>query len=139
MLTTYNTTLLANGSDHTRLRIAITDSLSREITSAEDTIHLYVTGKGKVTAADRSELPVRKDSTGIEYSVCRLDSGTYHLIFTAGTKPDKIKVEARSGRLWPDGHISNPNQLAALLMAGNEGVRAVDPEMPVMIHIALGG
>ena len=31
MLTSYNTTLLANGEDKTDLRIAITDSLNREI------------------------------------------------------------------------------------------------------------
>lgn len=104
MLTAYSTTLLANGNDHTRLRIAITDSLSREITSAENKIHLYVTGKGKVTAADGSELPIQMDSTGTEYSVCQLVNGICHLIFTAGTEPDNIRVEARSGKLWPGSH-----------------------------------
>jgi beta-galactosidase len=41
--------------------------------------------------------------------------------------------------LWPDGHIGNPDQLAELLKAGVEGVKAADPGLPVMMHIALGG
>ncbi|PJB55245.1 MAG: hypothetical protein CO098_17350, partial [Bacteroidetes bacterium CG_4_9_14_3_um_filter_41_19] len=54
MLTSYSTTLLATGSDPTRLRIAITDSLNREITSATNPVQLFVSGDGKVTALDGS-------------------------------------------------------------------------------------
>jgi len=58
-----------------------------------------------------------------------------------GTPPHMVQVgnEINHGILWPDGHIGHPDQLAALLRAGEEGVRAVDPEIPVMMHIALGG
>jgi beta-galactosidase len=104
MLTAYSTTLLANGTDRTRLRIAITDSLAREITSASDSIYIYVTGNGKVTAADGSELVQAIDTSGVEYAVCQLVDGTCDLWFTAGNRPDKVKVEARSGTLWPGGH-----------------------------------
>jgi hypothetical protein len=38
MLTSYSTTLRANGRDTTTLRMAVTDSLGREITSATDSI-----------------------------------------------------------------------------------------------------
>jgi hypothetical protein len=58
-----------------------------------------------------------------------------------GTPPDMVQVgnEINHGMLWPDGHIGNPDQLAGLLKAGVEGVVAADPEIPVMMHIALGG
>jgi beta-galactosidase len=58
-----------------------------------------------------------------------------------GTLPAMVQIgnEINHGFLWPEGHISNPDQLAELLKAGVEGVYAVDPGMPVMMHIALGG
>ena len=58
-----------------------------------------------------------------------------------GTPPDMVQVgnEINHGLLWPDGHISNLDNLAELLKAGVEGIRAADPEIPVMMHIALGG
>jgi arabinogalactan endo-1,4-beta-galactosidase len=104
MLTSYSTTLLANGSDHARLRIAITDSINREIISATDTIHIYVSGDGKVTDANGGKLLQGVDTTGMVYGICQLENGLCNLIFVAGTKPDKIKVEARSGKLWPGAH-----------------------------------
>ncbi len=104
MLTSYSTTLLANGRDQTRLRVAVTDSIGREITSAADSIHLYAEGDGKVTGADGSILVLRTDTSGKKYAECKLVDGTCHLLFIAGTKPGKIKVEARSGKLWPGSH-----------------------------------
>ena len=56
MLTCYNTTLIADGKDRARLRIAVTDSLSREITSAADTIRLYITGNGRLVSEEGSEI-----------------------------------------------------------------------------------
>ncbi len=51
----------------------------------------------------------------------------------------QVGNEINHGILWPDGHISRPDQLADLLKAGIEGVRVVSPGLPVMIHLALGG
>jgi arabinogalactan endo-1,4-beta-galactosidase len=104
MLTSYSTTLLANGKDHARLRIAVTDSLSREITSARDSIRIYVSGDGRVTADDGSDLVLRTDTSGKNYYACQLVNGICNLVFIAGTKPDKIKVEAGCGKLWPGSH-----------------------------------
>jgi len=104
MMTAYSTTLLANGSDHTRLRIAATDSLSREITSASDSIFVYVTGDGKVMASDGKELIHKTDTAGNDYAGCKLEHGICNLQFVAGTNPGKVKVEARSGKLWPGSH-----------------------------------
>jgi len=58
-----------------------------------------------------------------------------------GTLPDMVQVgnEINHGLLWPDGHISNPDNLASLLKAGIEGVHDVNPSTPVMMHLALGG
>ncbi len=104
MLTSYSTTLLANGRDETRLRIAVTDSLDREILTASDTVHVYVAGKGRVVAADGSALPVQTDSTGQSYSLCHLSHGVGNLLFIAGTEPDRVRIEARAEGLWPGGH-----------------------------------
>ena len=101
MLTCYNTTLLANGKDQTPIRIAVRDSAGREITTAKDTIHIYITGDASVTATNGNPLPLKTDTAGIKYSECQLLNGLCHLIFIAGNHPDKIKVEARSGKLWP--------------------------------------
>ena len=104
MLTSYSTTLLANGRDQTRLRVAFTDSSGREITTAVADIQIYVAGDGKVTAPDGSDLVLKTDTAGKKYAVCQLVNGTCYLLFKAGTRPDKIKVEARSGKLWPGSH-----------------------------------
>lgn len=61
-----------------------------------------------------------------------------------GTPPDMVQVgnEIHSGILWPDGHTWNPPQwdnLAQLLTAGYEAVKACSPDTPVMLHIAEGG
>jgi len=104
MLTTYSTTLLADGKDHTPMRVAVTDSLSREIISARDTIQIYVSGNGNVTRPDGTALEVRMDTAGMQYGVCFLENGICNLLFTAGTKPDKIKVEAKSPGIWAGSH-----------------------------------
>jgi len=58
-----------------------------------------------------------------------------------GTPADMVQIgnEINHGLLWPDGHISNPDQLAELLKAGVEGVKMVDDQIPLMMHVALGG
>jgi len=104
MLTAYSTTLLANGEDWTKLRIAITDSASREITSATDSIRVYVTGDGTITSLDGTSLPVLMDTAGVHYTAGQLVDGVATLTFRAGTSPDRVRVEARSGTLFPGGH-----------------------------------
>ena len=58
-----------------------------------------------------------------------------------GTMPEMVQIgnEINHGIVWPDGHISNPGNLAELLKAGTQAVREVDPETTVMMHVALGG
>ncbi|MEO8139452.1 MAG: glycosyl hydrolase 53 family protein [Gemmatimonadota bacterium] len=104
MLTSYSTTLRADGKDWTRLRIAVTDSLGREITSATDSIRLYITGDGTLTASDGKILPTVPDTGGARYTQVALVHGVKLLRFRAGTSPDRVKIEARSGTLFPGGH-----------------------------------
>ncbi len=104
MLTAYSTTLIANGEDKTRLRVAVIDSLNREITSAQDSIRIYVTGDGTVKTSEDKDLPFGVDSTGVKYAKAKLENGDLNLQFIAGNTPDKIKVEAKSGTLWQGAH-----------------------------------
>jgi Glycosyl hydrolase family 53/Glycoside hydrolase family 2 C-terminal domain 5 len=104
MLTSYSTTLLADGKDRTRLRIAVTDSIGREITSAADSVQIYVSGDGKLETNTGNKLVFYSDSSGKKYASCKLNKGICMLWFISGTTPDKVKIEARSGKLWPASH-----------------------------------
>lgn len=58
-----------------------------------------------------------------------------------GTLPNMVQVgnEINHGMIWPEGHISQTDQLAELLKAGIRGVEKTDAKIPIMLHIALGG
>ncbi len=58
-----------------------------------------------------------------------------------GTTPDMVQVgnEINHGIVWPDGNVANIDQLAQLLCAGTSAVKAVDPKVQMMLHVALGG
>lgn len=55
--------------------------------------------------------------------------------------PTLVQVgnEVTNGILWPYGKVPNYDNLARLLNAGIKGVRAVDKDMPIMIHLDNGG
>lgn len=104
MLTAYSTTLLADGKDKTRLRIAVTDSLNREITSASDSIRVYVSGDAHITDKWGKIIPKQTDTAGIDFTPCILQDGLAELNFIAGTKIDRIKVEVKADGLWDGVH-----------------------------------
>jgi len=58
-----------------------------------------------------------------------------------GTTPDMVQVgnEINHGIVWPEGNVSNIDQTAQLLCAGTAAVKAVDPTVQMMLHVALGG
>ena len=58
-----------------------------------------------------------------------------------GTVPDMVQTgnEINHGIIWPQGNVANTDQLARLLNAANAGVKAVDPTVVIMLHVALGG
>ncbi len=57
------------------------------------------------------------------------------------TMPEMVQIgnEINHGIVWPEGHISNLDQLAELLKAGTRAVREIDTSCKVMMHLALGG
>jgi beta-galactosidase len=58
-----------------------------------------------------------------------------------GTTPDMVQVgnEINHGMVWPEGNVNNPDGLAQLLNAGTAAVKSVDPNVVMMLHVALGG
>jgi beta-galactosidase len=59
----------------------------------------------------------------------------------AGVAPNMVQIgnEINHGMIWPEGHVNNLDSLAQLVYAGIQGVKAVDPSITIMLHIALGG
>lgn len=104
MLTAYSTTLRADGKNWTPLRIAITDSLSREITSAEDSVRVYITGDAMLTSMQAQPLLTTADTGESRYATVKLVHGVSRIGLRVGRTPGKVKVEARSGSLFPGAH-----------------------------------
>lgn len=104
MLTSYSTTLIANGVDGTHLRVTVADSLGKAIISANNTIQVYLSGDASVVNADGSQLKWVTDSIGLNFTTQRLQQGVCKLKLIAGTNPGIVKVEVRSGKLWPGAH-----------------------------------
>lgn len=104
MLTAYSTTLLANGTDRVNLHVTVTDILSRQITSASDSIFLYMDGEGALQDIRGNLLPMQTDSTGVAYVAGKLVDGRFDLVYVAGKVPGKTRIEARSRGLWAGGH-----------------------------------
>ncbi len=58
-----------------------------------------------------------------------------------GTSPDMVQVgnEINHGIVWPEGNVNHLDSLAQLLNAGTAAVKAADPDIAMMLHVALGG
>jgi arabinogalactan endo-1,4-beta-galactosidase len=58
-----------------------------------------------------------------------------------GTYPDMVQVgnEIDHGMVWPEGNTREMDVLSSLIQSGIDGVRDVNMQTPVMIHIACGG
>lgn len=104
MMTAYSTTLLADGQDEARLRIALLDSINREITTAEGLVRIYLEGDASLKQMDGTLLELVTDDQGERYAECELDDGICERILVAGTTPGIVKAEARLEGLWPGGH-----------------------------------
>ena len=64
-----------------------------------------------------------------------------HELKDQGTAPDMVQVgnEINHGIVWPEGNVNHIDSLAQLFSAGVAGVKAVDPSILIMLHVALGG
>jgi arabinogalactan endo-1,4-beta-galactosidase len=104
-MTAYSTTLLADGKDRTLLRVVVTDADGREITSADNTLRIYVEGNATISrSGDSKRLLSATDTAGRQYFESCLENGTCLLNCQSGLDPDKIRVEIRSDKLWPASH-----------------------------------
>lgn len=58
-----------------------------------------------------------------------------------GTSPDMVQIgnEINHGIVWPEGAVANLDSLAQLLCAGTAATKAADPNIVMMLHVALGG
>jgi len=65
---------------------------------------------------------------------------TLNLLKSVGVTPKWVQIgnEIPSGMLWPEGHINNPAQLAALINTGNQAVKDVDQSIQTIVHIDQG-
>lgn len=82
-----------------------------------------------------------EDFNALKHSVYTYTVDVLQQLKTQGTLPDMVQVgnEINHGMIWPEGEVNNLDSLAELIYMGVQGVKAVDPSTPVMLHIALGG
>lgn len=135
MLTVYRTTLLADGRDNTLLRIAVTDSIGREIRTASDSIRIYLDGDLGISAAGKGgSLLTAVDTSGVDYFQYQLENGLAWLDLRAGESPGKTRLVVRSGTLWPvSGEIHTIRRDVELLTPGTGQIKPGDKEIERMI------
>lgn len=77
----------------------------------------------------------------LEEAVYTYTKETLETMKQADAYPTLVQVgnEVTNGILWPYGQVPDYDNLARLLNAGIKGVRAVDKEIPIMIHLDNGG
>lgn len=82
-----------------------------------------------------------QDFNALKHSVYAYTVDVLRQLKLQGTLPDMVQVgnEINHGMIWPEGEINNLDSLAELIYMGVNGVKAVDPAIPVMLHVALGG
>ena len=82
------------------------------------------------------------DFTGkrLEYAVQDFTVAVLRNMRVEGVLPDMVQVgnEISNGLLWPDGKRPNYENIAWLVNAGIRGVRSMDQDTPVMIHLGNG-
>lgn len=104
-MTAYKTTMIADGKDHTLIRVAVIDSIGKEIRSADTPFHIFIRGDATIAGTtDGSALTFQPGNDTTRFWAGRLVDGLCNAILQAGTTPDKIKVEVRADSLWPSSH-----------------------------------
>jgi arabinogalactan endo-1,4-beta-galactosidase len=105
IMTTYTTTMIANGKDQTLIRAFVVDSAGRQITTAKVPVRISVTGDAMITGTENG-IPISrvKSENGTTIWSSEIVNGSCPLIFQAGSKPDKVKVEVKADSIWPGSH-----------------------------------
>ncbi|MBQ9477597.1 MAG: glycosyl hydrolase 53 family protein [Bacteroidales bacterium] len=85
----------------------------------------------------------RQSGSGLEGQLYRYSNETIKRFIEEGVKPDMVQVgnEVNHGMVWPQGRIENGSyeSFAVMIRCASAGVRAADPSIKIMIHIACGG
>jgi len=84
---------------------------------------------------------VGQDFVALKKSLYNYTVDVMQQLKAQGTAPDMVQVgnEINHGMVWPDGAINNLDSLAQLIYQGVKGVKEVNPNTIIMLHIALGG
>lgn len=104
-MSAYKTTMLADGKDEARIRVAVTDSAGKEISNASTPIRIYLDGNASLNGTGESvplDYVSEGDTSG--YWTASLKEGIFSFILRAGTTPGKIKLEVKADSLWPSSH-----------------------------------
>lgn len=77
----------------------------------------------------------------LEKAVFDFTAETMETFEKAGVNITMVQVgnELSNGLLWPEGKVPNYDNIAKFVNAGIRGVRKVDGEVPIMIHLDNGG
>jgi beta-galactosidase len=128
VMTTYKTTMLANGKDETIIRAFVVDSAGKEIKTAKLPIQISISGDAKITGTKNGvPLTLKKTENGTTFWEGILVKGSCPFIFQAGTKVDRIKVEVKSDSLWPGSHeIHTINPDVKLLRPSADQIKQVN-------------
>ena len=78
---------------------------------------------------------------GLEQAVYDFTKDTMEILLENQALPTMVQVgnELTNGLLWPTGKKPNFDEIARYISAGIRGVRAVDKDIPIMIHLDNGG
>ena len=92
----------------------------------------------------RQNIPVawnNLDFNGLKDSVYTYTKNVMQALKDQGTVPDMVQIgnEINHGMLWPVGEINNLDSLATFIYQGVKASKEVNPNVIVMLHIALGG
>lgn len=82
-----------------------------------------------------------KNAEELEQALFSYTKETLTAMKAEGVLPDLVQVgnELSNGLLWPLGQVPAYDNIARFVSAGIRGVRAVDGEIPIMIHLDNGG
>lgn len=82
-----------------------------------------------------------KNAEELEQALFSYTKETLSAMKEEGVLPDLVQVgnELSNGLLWPLGQVPAYDNIARFVSAGIRGVRAVDGEIPIMIHLDNGG
>lgn len=93
----------------------------------------------------------KNSGSGLEGQVYKYTNETIKRFINEGVRPDMVQVgnEINNGMLWPQGKLPEGTQkldktkemesFCVLLRCASAAVRAVDPSISIMVHIACGG